>query len=88
MKKQKIVIITSRFPFPLDKGDKLRIYHQIKYISKYHNIYLIALNTEGKITQQSFQQLEQYCKEIHVIHLSLIVRIINIFKYTTCFTSR
>ena len=80
MKKQKIVIITSRFPFPLDKGDKLRIYHQIKYISKYHNIYLIALNTEGKIKQHSFKQLEQYCKEIHVIHLSLIVRMINIFR--------
>ena len=80
MKKQKIVIITSRFPFPLDKGDKLRIYHQIKYMSKYHNIYLIALNTEGKITKHSFQQLAQYCKEIHVIHLSLIVRTINIFR--------
>jgi polysaccharide biosynthesis protein PslH len=26
----KIFVIASRVPFPLDKGDKLRIYHQVK----------------------------------------------------------
>ena len=39
----KLVIITPRVPDTLDKGDKLRIYHQIKYLSKFHKIYLICL---------------------------------------------
>jgi len=80
MKRKKIVIITSRFPFPLDKGDKLRIYHQIKYLSKYHKIYLIALNTENKITQNQIEELKKYCENVFVIRLSLFSRVINLIQ--------
>ena len=56
--KKKIIIITSRFPFPLEKGDKLRIYHQIKHLSIDYNIHLISLNTEGKIDNKNIHQLK------------------------------
>ena len=42
----KLVIITPRVPDTLDKGDKLRIYHQIKYLSKFHDIYLVCLENK------------------------------------------
>ncbi len=80
MKNKKIIIITSRFPFPLNKGDKLRIYHQIKYISAHHNIYLIALNTEGKIKQNSINELKKYCREVHIIDIPIITRLLNVIK--------
>ena len=38
----KLFVITSRIPFPLDKGDKLRVYHQLKELSKHHKIYLVV----------------------------------------------
>ena len=80
MKRKKILIITSRFPFPLDKGDKLRIYYQIKHISKNHSIFLISLNAEKKIPKTHLNELNQYCQEIHVIPLTLFTRFINILK--------
>ncbi len=80
MQKKKILIITSRFPFPLEKGDKLRIYHQIKYLSKYHDIHLISLNTEEKITNQSINELNKYCQKIYVININTITKIVNLIK--------
>ena len=80
MKKKKIVVITSRFPYPLDKGDKLRIYHQIKDMSSYHNIYLISLNAGQKIHKSELKEVKKYCKEVTVIQLPLITRIVNVVK--------
>ena len=41
-KRKKLVIITSRFPYPLEKGDKLRAYHQLKELSLHFDIVLIS----------------------------------------------
>jgi len=80
MKRKKIIIITSRFPFPLNKGDKLRIYYQIKYLSQFHDIYLISLNTEKAIQKNEKNELENYCKEVHIININIFTRIINVMK--------
>ena len=39
-----IIYFTSRFPYPINKGDKLRSYYQIKELSKSHEIHLISLS--------------------------------------------
>jgi len=80
MHRKKILIITSRFPFPLEKGDKLRIYHQIKYLSKYHNIHLVSLNTESKIPELSINELNKYCQKIHIINIDRFTQAVNIIK--------
>jgi len=80
MKKTRILIITSRFPFPLEKGDKLRIYHQLKYLSKYHEIHLVSLNTERKISALSINEVNKYCAKVHIINISRLTQIINIIK--------
>ena len=80
MQSKTIIIITSRFPFTLDKGDKLRIYHQIKYLSQYHKIHLISLNTERKISNQNIAELKKYCEQIYIIRISIITKIINLIK--------
>ena len=80
MKRKKIIIITSRFPFPLNKGDKLRIYYQIKYLAQYHNIYLISLNTESAIKKNEKKELEKFCQEVHIINLNIYTRVINVAK--------
>ncbi len=38
-----ILYLCHRIPFPPDKGDKIRSYHQIHYLSQYHSIYLACL---------------------------------------------
>ena len=65
----KIFVLLSRFPYPLEKGDKLRAFHQIKELSKKHEIILCAL-TDKKINPSSIEILAQYCTAIETIRLS------------------
>lgn len=64
----KLFLLLSRFPYPLEKGDKLRAFHQIKELSKNHEIVLCALS-DKKIPQSSINKLQEYCKAIHIIKL-------------------
>ena len=68
MKRKKIIFIVSRFPYPLDKGDKLRAYHQLRFLSQHHDIYLMALHM-APVTAEARKELEPYCKEIHTFQL-------------------
>lgn len=67
--KKNILYLTTRFPFPKTKGDKLRAYHHIKELSKKHNIFLLTL-TESEKDQQYFDQMRPYCKIIVPIQLN------------------
>lgn len=80
----KIGVLLSRFPYPLEKGDKLRAYHQIKELSKKHDIYLCALSA-GKVTDKSLNQLKPYCKDILIVRLSKIEILINL-SYSLLFS--
>lgn len=59
----KILFVTSRFPFPLDKGDKLRAFNQIKQLSQRHEVHLFSLSEE-RPTAVALAELEQYCTSI------------------------
>ncbi len=65
----KLLILLSRFPYPLEKGDKLRAYHQIRELSKNHEIFLHCLSDE-KVKTDWKSELEQYCVELHVHELN------------------
>lgn len=61
---KKLLVITSRIPYPLEKGDKLRIYHQLRYLSQHFQICLCALN-DSAIHPNAESELKKYCSEIH-----------------------
>jgi len=75
----KIVILTSRFPYPLEKGDKLRVYNFVKEMSKENEITLITLNS-GKISEDSYAQINKFCKKIHIFNLSKTDYGINLLR--------
>ena len=64
----KIFVLLSRFPYPLEKGDKLRAFHQIKELSREHEIILCAVSDE-KVEKESIKMLSKYCSTILVIKL-------------------
>jgi sugar transferase (PEP-CTERM/EpsH1 system associated) len=64
----KIVVLTSRIPYPLEKGDKLRIFHQIKHLSESHEICLICLNENSQSIDTSV--LREMVSEFHVVPIS------------------
>jgi len=64
----KLAVLASRIPYPLEKGDKLRIFHQIKHLAQSHEICLICLNDSSQKIDTSV--LEELVSELHVIQLS------------------
>lgn len=65
----KLFVLLSRFPYPLEKGDKLRAYHQIKELAQNHEIHLVCL-TDQKIKNEWILEVKKICKELHVFKLS------------------
>ncbi|MEX2379751.1 MAG: glycosyltransferase [Vicingaceae bacterium] len=84
MSKLKLGILLSRVPYPLEKGDKLRAFHQIKALSKNHEIYLCAFNT-SKLHPKAIELLRPYCKKIKIIKLGKGSILINLL-YSLLFT--
>jgi len=72
-------VLLSRLPYPLEKGDKLRAYHFIKEFSKWQDIYLIAIS-DNKEEQKSIDELNKFCKEIHVFPISNWSILKNLFR--------
>lgn len=64
-----ILMALSRFPYPLDKGDKLRAYHQLKYLGQKHKLHLVCLSDE-EISEADIQAVAQHCQSLKVISLS------------------
>lgn len=73
----KIFVILSRFPYPLEKGDKLRAYNQIKCLAKNHEIHLCA-TSDVKVTQNDIEALQPFCKTINIFNLSTFTIYSNI----------
>lgn len=65
----KILVVLPRFPYPLEKGDKLRAYHQIVELSKRHDVYLFCVS-HTKVTAAQRAALEPYCHAIKVVRLN------------------
>lgn len=65
----KLMILTSRFPYPLEKGDKLRIYHQIRELSQQHEIVLCAL-TDQPVSNEDFEALKPFCSQVFTFPLT------------------
>ena len=72
----KLLVVLSRFPYPLEKGDKLRAYHQIRVLSRQHDIYLFALSDKD-VSTESMAALRPYCKEIRVGRICWWTKISN-----------
>lgn len=77
------MVVTSRFPYPLEKGDKLRAYYQIKELAESMEVILFSLSDE-KVNAAQLAALKPFCKEIHTFKthkwISWINAGLNIFS--------
>ena len=77
----KIFVLLPRIPWPLEKGDKLRAYNQIKQLAKNNEIILCALNDDKKVDKQAaFQAMQPYCTSVNFIDLPKIGILFNVFR--------
>lgn len=76
---KKLLILTARFPYPLEKGDKLRVYHQLKALSKQYEIILCSL-TDEQVHVHDYQEVKQYCSRIYTYKQSKISILKNLIR--------
>ncbi len=75
----KLFVILSRVPYPLEKGDKLRAFNQIKQLSKKHQIVLLALN-DDKLDERAIDELKKYCVAISIVPFSKLTVFFNLIR--------
>lgn len=75
----KILVILSRVPYPLEKGDKLRAFNQIKELSKKHQIILCALN-DTTLDENAMNEMKKYCRAISIVPFSKLTILKNLFR--------
>jgi sugar transferase (PEP-CTERM/EpsH1 system associated) len=75
----KILVVLPRFPHPLDKGDKLRAFHQIRCLSQKHEVYLFCTSHQW-VNDDDFNAVKSICKDIEVVHPNTIVSAWNVLK--------
>jgi glycosyltransferase involved in cell wall biosynthesis len=74
----KIVYLVSRIPYPLEKGDKLRAYHQLIQLSKKYEVHLICLN-DSDVNLLSVKHLQTICNTVTVYKLPKIKILFRLF---------
>lgn len=76
--KKKLFIISSRVPYPLDKGDKLRLYHQLRYLSLHFELCLCSLDDTGSGADY-LNELKKVVPNSHIIQLKKWQIYVNLF---------
>jgi sugar transferase (PEP-CTERM/EpsH1 system associated) len=63
-----ILFLAQRVPYPPNKGDKLRSFNEIKFLSQRHKISLVCLADNEKELQYE-SELKQYCHSVDIVFL-------------------
>jgi polysaccharide biosynthesis protein PslH len=91
-----ILFITSRLPFPLDRGDRLVCYHRLRTLSQNHNITLIAFY-QSHDELKHIDQFSKMCEKVYPIYLPKWKLFLNSLRFlfdwktpfqVSCYTSR
>jgi glycosyltransferase involved in cell wall biosynthesis len=80
MIKKRIAVVTSRFPYPLEKGDKLRAFQHIQQLNERGwDVTLIALSDRHVMTDE-LQVVSKFCSEIRIIRLYKFAILLNLIS--------
>lgn len=64
----KILFLSHRVPYPPNKGDKIRSFHEIKHFRKNHEVHLLAFcDDAGELSY--VDELKRYCRSVTLIPL-------------------
>jgi sugar transferase (PEP-CTERM/EpsH1 system associated) len=61
----RILFLTQRFPFPPDRGDRIRSYHILRHLAGRHTVSLASL-TEEEIGEKQWDGVRDLCTSIDV----------------------
>jgi polysaccharide biosynthesis protein PslH len=64
----KILILLSRVPYPTEKGDKLRAFNHLRFLSENNEIVLCAFNNKH-LHPEALDKIKPYCSSVNIIRL-------------------
>ncbi len=76
-----LVVLSPRFPYPLEKGDKLRLFNQLKALVSEFQVHLISLS-DSKVSKQDKDVLEKIVYASHILYQSRF-RLLKAIAYFT-----
>jgi sugar transferase (PEP-CTERM/EpsH1 system associated) len=62
----KILFLTHRVPYPPDRGDRIRSFNFIKYLSERHEIHLISICFDEVPDEIVIREMKKYCKTVEI----------------------
>jgi len=65
----KVLYLCHRIPYPPDKGDKIRAFHQVQAIARRHEIDLFTMADDASDLRHA-PVLQQYCRQVTVARLN------------------
>lgn len=69
--KPRLAVLTPRFPLPLDKGDRLRIHHQLEVLHEHFTIDLHCLSFRS-VSKDELDYIRKRCHSVTVHRLSFV----------------
>jgi sugar transferase (PEP-CTERM/EpsH1 system associated) len=61
----KILYLTHRIPYPPNKGEKIRVFNQVLYLSKSHNVHVCSFVDDPDDLQHT-TKLKEYCASLEL----------------------
>lgn len=62
----RLMFLTSRLPYPPDRGDRSRVYHFLRTLAVEHEITLVTFRASEN-ERPYLAHLQSFCKQIHVV---------------------
>ncbi|MFV2057082.1 MAG: sugar transferase, partial [Thiohalomonadales bacterium] len=62
---QALLYLVHRIPYPPNKGDKIRSYHLLQYLSNYYDVYLGTF-VDDKNDWQYVDKVNEYCADSYL----------------------
>jgi sugar transferase (PEP-CTERM/EpsH1 system associated) len=69
----KILYLAHRIPYPPNKGDKIRSFHEINHLSREHELHLLAFCDNAEDLQYA-QHLENYCRSVTLVPINPFIQ--------------
>jgi sugar transferase (PEP-CTERM/EpsH1 system associated) len=80
IKKERILFISHRIPYPPNKGDKIRSFHELRYFSQHYDVDLVSFyDTPGDKVYE--YDLKQFCTSVFLFPIKRISSLIKGFYY-------
>lgn len=67
-----ILVVAPRFPWPLDKADRMTVYHFLKHFSERHVLDLVAFGEKGfgdDFKPEYIKHVKPFCRKIEIVPL-------------------